>query len=85
MFTLKPEMTIGRKQADIVIPDPKVSSLHAKIALVDGEFVIADVLSKNGTFVNGKRIKEMVTLKENDEIKIGGTVLVLKVLPEEED
>jgi len=85
MFTLKPEVTIGRKHADIVIPDPKVSSLHAKIALVDGEFVLADVLSKNGTYVNGKRIKEMVTLKENDEIKIGGTIMVLKVLPEEED
>lgn len=84
IFKLKPETTIGRKRADIVLNDPKVSALHAKIALVDGEFVIADVLSKNGTYVNGKRIKELVALKENDEIKIGDTVLVLKVLPEEE-
>jgi len=84
IFKLKPETTLGRKHADIVLNDPKVSALHAKIALVDGEFVIADVLSKNGTYVNGKRIKELMTLKENDEIKIGDTVMVLKVLPEEE-
>lgn len=85
IFTLKPENTIGRKHADIVLADPKVSSLHAKIALMDGEFVITDVLSKNGTYVNGKRIKELLTLQENDEIKIGDTIMVLKVLPEDED
>ncbi len=84
IFKLKDETTLGRKHADIVLNDPKVSALHAKIALIDGQFVIADVLSRNGTYVNGERIKEQRVLKENDEIKIGDTVLVLKVLPEDE-
>ena len=85
IFTLRKETTIGRKGVTIALNDPKISTLHAKVALVDDDhFVVADVLSKNGTYVNGERIKEQRTLEENDEIRIGGIVLVLKVLPEDE-
>lgn len=84
IFTLKKETTIGRKGVTIALNDPKVSTLHAKVAQVDDHFVLADVLSTNGTYVNGERIKEQVVLEENDEVKIGDTLMVLKVLAEEE-
>ncbi len=81
IFKLGEEITIGRRGTDIVLADPKVSQLHAKIGIRDDKFVIVDVLSKNGTYVNGERIQGERVLEENDEIRIGDVVMVLKTLP----
>jgi len=72
--------TIGRDQAKIVIRDPKVSRPHAKFTIEDDQFVIWDFGSENGTFVNGERIRGATPLNENDVIKLGDTVFVLKTL-----
>ncbi len=74
------DVTVGRKNADIVLPDQKASRLHAKFAIQNDQFVIADLLSENGTYVNGERISQVTPLRENDEIRIGDTTLVLKML-----
>lgn len=74
------DVTLGRKNADIVLQDQKVSKLHAKFAIQNEQFVVADMLSENGTFVNEERIDRITPLQENDEIRVGDTVLVLKVL-----
>ena len=74
------DVTIGRQNADIVLPDSKASRLHAKFAIQNGQFVIADMLSENGTCVNGEKIMQVTPLKENDEIRIGDTALVIKTL-----
>ena len=64
-------LTIGRhKSNDVVIENLGVSGHHAKIDSVDGKFLLTDLQSKNGTFVNG----ELVTshwLKHGDAISIG--------------
>jgi len=57
-----------------------VSNPHAKITLEDETYVLWDFGSKNGTTVNDERIRAATELKENDVIKIGDTVMVLKVL-----
>ncbi len=80
IYKISDDMIIGRKSADLVIDDPKVSSTHAKIVVDDDQYVIVDFRSKNGTYVNGERIRSETILKENDLIKIGDTVFVLKVL-----
>jgi len=80
IFKIKEEATIGRSEGTIILDDPKVSNPHAKLALVNQEYILADFLSKNGTFVNGERISSTTKLKENDTIKIGDRVFVLKVL-----
>ena len=72
--------TIGRGEATILIRDPKASRLHAKFTIEDDQFVIWDFGSENGTFVNGERIRGATSLKENDVIKVGDTVFVLKTL-----
>jgi len=73
--------TIGRKGANILLSDDaKVSQHHAKLTVEDDQFVIWDFGSTNGTFVNGERIREATPLSENDVIKIGDTVFVLKTL-----
>lgn len=72
--------TIGRDQARIILRDPKVSKPHAKFTIADDQFTVWDFGSSNGTFVNGERIREATPLNENDVIKIGDTVFVLKTL-----
>lgn len=63
---------IGRGQAnDIVINDPTVSSEHAKITILDsGNVVIKDLNSKNGTFVNGKRIVQDTPITASDAVTV---------------
>lgn len=63
--------TIGRISAnDIYIHDEMVSGHHAKIIRFQNNFFIEDLISTNGTFVNGKRIKKCV-LKDGDNIAFG--------------
>lgn len=70
-------INIGRSDTnDIVIDnDKKVSRQHCRITLQGSEFVIEDLKSKNGTFVNGWKIVVKTKLKPNDVVKIGDTKL----------
>lgn len=72
----KDRWVIGRQSnADICLDDPLVSRRHAEIAVgKDGESVIRDLGSRNGTYCNEHRIVERV-LREGDLIRIGGAVL----------
>ena len=63
---------IGRSRVnDIIVDDITVSSEHAKITISDsGQVQIKDLNSKNGTFVNGKKITTEVAILATDEIKV---------------
>jgi len=71
----KDRVIIGRlAESDIVLDDPGASRRHAEVRRQDGEFVIADLGSTNGTMVNESTVGER-TLEEGDRITIGKTVL----------
>ena len=71
----KDRVIIGRLgESDIVLTDPGVSRRHAEVRQEDGEFVVVDLGSTNGTMVNEATIGER-TLEEGDRITIGKTVL----------
>jgi len=74
-FSLKAEkITLGRSaDNDVVIPDPYSSNLHAFIYPSDKGYILRDNNSKNGTFLNSKRIRGEVELNKGDEILIGST------------
>jgi len=68
-------ITIGRKpDNDIEIDNLAVSGHHARIFKMEDWFLIEDLSSLNGTFVNGKMIRES-PLKNGDEILIGKHIL----------
>src|SRR5512138_3750482 len=72
----KPEVTIGRVQGnDIVLPKGNVSKRHARIVLKDGKFIIVDLKSTNGTYVNGRKITSPLVVKNSDKIYIGDFIL----------
>jgi len=65
------EITIGRHPScHIVLPDRRVSRFHAQITRQGQRYVLEDLGSKNGTFVNGEPVQGPWTLKDGDEISI---------------
>lgn len=61
--------TIGSK-GDVVINGQYISKEHAILKLEDGYFIISDIDSKNGLFVNGVEVKEE-QIKHNDKVSFG--------------
>jgi hypothetical protein len=80
IYKIKGDSIIGRSEGQIVLDDPKVSNPHAKLVIENDEYVLWDFGSRNGTFVNGERIRAATVLKENDTIKLGDRIFVLKIL-----
>jgi pSer/pThr/pTyr-binding forkhead associated (FHA) protein len=67
----KESVKIGRNEdCDVTIDNLGVSRYHSEILQKDGFFILRDLKSNNGTFVNGKRI-ESYNLNDGDEISIG--------------
>jgi RsiW-degrading membrane proteinase PrsW (M82 family) len=65
------EIMIGRTLNNgFVIEHPSVSKRHARIVIEDNDYALYDLGSSNGTFVNGKRIKEM-KLQDGCEVRFG--------------
>jgi len=76
-------LTIGRRDDnDVVIDDPSVSGHHAKIDSLGDRFVLIDLKSKNGSFVN-EQLVDSHWLNHGDVITIGGHSLVLNFSEDE--
>jgi pSer/pThr/pTyr-binding forkhead associated (FHA) protein len=71
------EVTFGRAPGCTVsVPDDTfVSQVHARVFNDQGNIIIEDVGSTNGTYVNGTRLTVGTVLHKGDRIQIGGTVL----------
>jgi pSer/pThr/pTyr-binding forkhead associated (FHA) protein len=67
-------VTIGREGCDVNLADPEVSRRHAAIRGDAGAHAIEDLGSRNGTWVNDRRIEEPTVLREGDVVRLGNTV-----------
>jgi hypothetical protein len=69
-------VNIGRSpNNELVLPDRRVSRTHAQLRLVNGRFVIFDLNSTGGTFVNDHRVRQ-IALYPGDVISLAGVPLV---------
>jgi FHA domain/Protein of unknown function (DUF3662) len=69
-------INIGRRlDNQIIVDDPRVSRSHAQLRLRFGHYVVYNLGSTGGTFVNGQRIEECV-LRPGDVISLGGVPLI---------
>ena len=65
------EVKIGRgHEADLQLPDPSVSRLHAKVFRVGQQYFLADLRSRNGTHADGKRITQL-SLEDGRMFQVG--------------
>jgi len=78
VFPLKnAKISVGRSaDNDIPILDPFCSGHHAFIYPKDDFYVVRDNNSKNGTFLNGKKVQAEIELKKGDEVLIGSTRII---------
>ena len=80
----KDNMTVGRSEGnDIVIDNLAVSGLHARIDKAQDTYILTDLQSTNGTFVNDKRITSH-RLQHKDKIIIGKHLLFFALTKEEQ-
>ena len=73
----KPLITIGREAgSDIVLEDPQVSRHHARLTLQAGGYVIEDLGSTNGTFINEQRLAGAQPINPGDKLRLGDNVVL---------
>ncbi|HVO85234.1 MAG TPA: response regulator [Syntrophobacteria bacterium] len=75
VFPVIGKLAIGREEgSDIELSDPSVSKQHAVVYLVEGQPVVKDLASLNGTFVNAEKITK-AGLRGGDTIRVGNTTI----------
>lgn len=73
------EVTLGRAvSSDIVITDEYASTQHAKLVLMNDDWLIQDLNSTNGTYLAGTRVGTPAVVKLNTPVKVGKTVFELR-------
>ena len=82
----RPAINIGRRlDNQVVIDDPRVSRNHAQLRIAKGHYVLFDLNSTGGTYVNGRRIVQSI-LSPGDVISLAGVTLIFgQDLPSEQN
>jgi uncharacterized RDD family membrane protein YckC len=76
------EATLGRSRTSTVrLEHDSVSRSHALLTLNQGEAILKDLNSSNGTFVGGKRISRETRLQSGDRVQLGAAVIDLRIVP----
>jgi len=71
------QLGMFRRSSDIVLTDTSLSRLHAMIFADEGQVGILDLVSKNGTYVNGQEIESRI-LQKGDIIEMGETKIIFE-------
>src|SRR5205823_2702909 len=80
-----PVVNLGRADYnDIVLPDPSVSTSHAKLQRREGVWVLVDLDSTNGTFVEGERVSGEAPLGPGTMVRLGDVQLLFEPADEKQ-
>lgn len=73
----KPVILIGREAGnEIILEDPQVSRHHARLTQQGGGYIVEDMGSTNGTFINGRRVLGATPLNFGDALGLGDTIVL---------
>src|SRR5256885_14449307 len=72
---------VGRESRQLPLSDNTVSRRHAELTPGDDGWVLRDLGSSNGTYINGLRVTNRYTLKLGDQIRVGRTLMVYGAQP----
>jgi signal transduction histidine kinase len=72
---------LGRDSRQIPLTDQTVSRRHAELVPTEGEWLLKDLGSVNGSYINGTRVDNRRSLKLGDQIRIGRSLLVFGAQP----
>jgi hypothetical protein len=76
---LTDELTVGRAAGcHITVDDTYVSQLHARVFQRNGQLMVEDLGSTNGTYLNGTKVSGPMVMRRGDKLKVGNTVLELE-------
>jgi hypothetical protein len=77
-FALGDEITVGRAAGcQVTLDDTFVSQLHARVFTRDGQVLVEDLGSTNGTYLNRRKVAGPMVMKRGDQLQIGSTVMEL--------
>lgn len=72
------QLVIGRDSSSgVAINDAEVSRKHARMTFQGGKYVLEDLGSTNGTFVNGQRLASPTVLKSGDVVSLGEQIVLM--------
>jgi pSer/pThr/pTyr-binding forkhead associated (FHA) protein len=70
------EVTVGRAAGcQIIIDDTYVSQLHARLFVRDGQLLVEDLGSTNGTYLNRNKVSGPMVMQRGDRLQVGNTVM----------
>jgi pSer/pThr/pTyr-binding forkhead associated (FHA) protein len=78
-FDLGDELIVGRaEKCHVVLDDSYVSQMHARIFAKDDVYMLEDMGSTNGTYLNRQKVTTPTEVQRGDRVKIGRTVLEMR-------
>jgi hypothetical protein len=78
-FPLGDEITVGRAAGcQVTVDDTYVSQLHARVFTRDGQLLVEDLGSTNGTYLNRVKVSGPMVMQKGDRLQVGNTVLEVR-------
>jgi hypothetical protein len=77
-YPLADELTVGRAAGcHVTVDDTYVSQMHSRVYQRNGQLMVEDLGSTNGTYLNGVKVTGPMVMQRGDKLKVGNTVLEL--------
>jgi len=78
-YPLGDEITVGRAAGcQVTVDDTYVSQLHARVFTRDGQLLVEDLGSTNGTYLNRAKVAGPMVMQKGDRLQVGNTVLEVR-------
>ena len=78
-YSLADEISVGRAPGcQVTVDDTFVSQVHARVFSREGNYLVEDLGSTNGTYLNSKKVSGAMIMQRGDRLQVGNTVLELE-------